>query len=284
MLFGKYVNRFYIKYGLYFLIGIITLVAVDYIQLLVPEYLGQVVDILKSENVPIDLEAINRIVLYVIFIALGMFAGRIIWRLAIFRAATEIEASLRHQMFQKAERLSINYYHENKVGTVTAWFTNDLETIEEFYGWGTIMLVDAFFMSVLVIVKMFQLELILTLIALIPIILIVIWGGLVEKFMSMKWDERQKAYDHLYDFSQENFTGIRVIKAFVKQNQELHAFAKVAKKSKDVNISFARVSAIFDSIIEVIIVAILALVLGFGGYFTYQAIIGDAVVIWGHTI
>lgn len=284
MLFGKYVNRFYIKYGLYFLIGIITLVAVDYIQLLVPEYLGQVVDILKSENVPIDLEAINRIVLYVIFIALGMFAGRIIWRLAIFHAATEIEASLRHDMFLKAERLSINYYHENKVGTVTAWFTNDLETIEEFYGWGTIMLVDAFFMSVLVIVKMFQLELILTLIALIPIILIVIWGGLVEKFMAMKWDERQKAYDSLYDFSQENFTGIRVIKAFVKQNQELHAFAKVAKKSKEVNISFARVSAIFDSIIEVIIAAILALLLGFGGYFTYQAITGDAVVIWGHTI
>lgn len=284
MLFGKYVNRFYIKYGIFFLVGVIALVGVDFIQLFIPEYLGQIVDLLNVKNGAVNLDAIYKIVLYVIFVSLGMFVGRIIWRLAIFHAATEIEAGLRHQMFQKAERLSLNYYHENKVGTVTAWFTNDLETIGDFYGWGTIMLIDAFFMSVLVLVKMFNLELILTLIALIPILLIAIWGGLVEKFMAKKWDDRQQAYDKLYDFSQENFTGIRVIKAFVKQTQELHAFAKVARHSKDVNISFARVSAIFDAIIGAIIMMVLALIIGFGGYFVYKYVSNEPAVVLGHTV
>ena len=52
----------------------------------------------------------------------------------------------------------------------------------------------------------------------------IIWGALVEKYMALKWEERQKAYDSLYDFTQENFTGIRVIKAFVKEMKELSAF------------------------------------------------------------
>lgn len=68
-----------------------------------------------------------------------------------------------------------------------AWFTTDLETIEEFLGWGSIMLVDAGFQSVLVLYKMFSLDWVLTLIALIPMLLIILWGGLVEKFMALKW-------------------------------------------------------------------------------------------------
>ena len=92
-----------------------------------------------------------------------------------------------------------------------AWFTNDIEVIEDFFGWGTIMLVDAVFMSILVIVMMFMLEPILSAIALIPILLIVVWGALVEKFMSEKWEQRQQSFDALYDFSQEVFTGIGVI-------------------------------------------------------------------------
>ncbi|MCR5505545.1 MAG: ABC transporter ATP-binding protein/permease [Bacilli bacterium] len=283
MLLGKYVNRFYLKYAFFFLLGIIALVAVDFIQLLIPEYLGKLVDLL-SDSSSLDFSQINKLTLYVVFVAIGIFAGRVIWRYAIFYASSNIEASLREQMFQKAERLSLDFYYQNKVGTITAWFTNDLETVEEFFGWGTIMLVDAFFMSVLVIYKMFSLEFVLSLIALIPIIMIVIWGALVEKFMGKKWEDRQKAYDGVYDFAQENFTGIRVIKAFVKGNQELHAFAKVARKSRDTNVSFVRLSVIFDIIISFIITCVLVIILGFGGWFVYSKVTHNPVVIFNHTI
>ena len=251
MLFGKYINRYYLKYGWLFIIGILALIAVDYIQLLIPEYLGEVVYILEHNG---DTNRIFTLGLYVLIVAAGMFLGRFIWRIALFNASFRIEADLRHKMFLKAEALPRQFYHDTKVGSVMSWFTNDLETISDHLGWGTVMIVDSLFLSVLTIVKMIMLDGIMSFICFIPIVLIIIWGVINEKFMAMKWDERQKAYDELYDFSQENFTGIRVIKAFVKETKEIHAFAKVAKKNANANVSFARVSVVFDVFIEIIIV------------------------------
>ena len=284
MIFGKYINKYYLKYWPYFLIGVIMLIVVDILQLYVPEFLGQIIDFFEDGSIAGHEQEITKIIIYVIAVAFGMFIGRVIWRLSIFRASTGIEASLRNDMFLKAERLSQRYYHETKVGNIMNWFTTDLETIEEFFGWGTIMLVDAGFLSILVLIKMFILDWALTLIALVPILLIVVWGGLVEKYMSMKWEYRQKETDKLYDFTQENFTGIRVIKAFVKETQQLHAFSKIAKKNKDVNVNFARLSVTFDVIISIIIALISAIILGFGGWFVYAFVTGNPVTIFGNPI
>ncbi len=282
MLFGKYINKYYLKFGWLFLIGLIGLVAVDVFQLVIPEYLGKLVDMFDSNAV--DKNALKEIIIGVMVVAVVMFFGRIMWRLSIFNASQRIEADLRHKMFLKSERLSQRYYHENKVGTIMAWFTTDLETIEEFFGWGSVMLVDALFLSVLAIYKMVSLDWVLSCILFIPLVLIVVWGMLVEKFMALKWENRQAEFDKLYDFSQESFTGIRVIKAFVKETQQLHAFAKIAKRNKDANIELVKVSVIFDAIISVIISAIMALILGLGGYFVYKYVTGSPVVIFGHTV
>lgn len=284
MLFGKYINKYYLKYWAFFLIGIIFLIVVDYLQLYVPEFLGQIIDFFDNGSVAGHEKEIGQIIIYVILVSFGMFFGRVVWRLSIFHASTGIEASLRQEMFLKSERLSQRYYHETKVGNIISWFTTDLETIEEFFGWGTIMLVDASFLSLFVLIKMFILDWALTLITLIPILLIVVWGAIVEKFMSMKWEFRQKETDRLYDFTQENFTGIRVIKAFVKENSQLFAFSKIARKNKDVNIDFVRISVIFDVLISIIIALITSIILGFGGYFVYLTIKGIPLVIFGREI
>ena len=131
---------------------------------------------------------------------------------------------------------------------------------------------------------MLMLDWALAVFALIPMLLIVVWGALVEKYMALKWEERQKEYDRLYDFTQENFTGIRVIKAFVKETSEIHAFAKVAKKNRDTNISFVRVSVFFDVVIELIIAIITALILGFGSWFVYSTVTGAPITVFGHSI
>ena len=254
----------------------------DVFQLFIPEYLGKLVDMFDGGA--IDKAALKEIILGVMVVAIVMFFGRIMWRLSIFNASQRIEAGLRHTMFLKSERLSQRYYHENKVGTVMAWFTTDLETIEEFFGWGSVMLVDALFLSVLALYKMFSLDWALSCLLLIPLALIVVWGMLVEKFMALKWEQRQNEFDKLYDFSQESFTGIRVIKAFVKETQQLHAFAKIAKRNKDANIELVKVSVIFDAIIEIIIAAIMALILGLGGYFVYRYVTGTPVFVFGHEV
>ncbi len=286
MLIGKYINKYYLKYAIFFIIGIAALILVDIAQLYVPEYLGNIVNLLEdSKEIAANKDKIIAIIIKVVIVAAVMFVGRMIWRFTLFHASQKIEASLRHEMFLKSERLSQRYYHENKVGTIMSWFTTDLETIEEFFGWGTIMLIDALFLSVFVIVKMVMLEPVLSCISFVPIILIVVWGLLVEKWMSKKWETRQEAYDQLYDFSQENFTGIRVIKAFVRENKEIHAFAKIAKKNKDVNISFMRVSVLFDSLITIIIAIIFGIVLGFGGWFAYSTITNNPITMpWGYVV
>lgn len=282
MLLGKYINKYYLKYIWLYLIGIVGLVAVDWFQLYIPEYLGEMVDILGGEEV--DLEALNRIIIGVITVAFVMFVGRVSWRFSIFAASQKTEAGIRRQMFVKSERIPLYYYAKTNVGTVMAWFTTDLETIEEFLGWGTIMLFDACFLSVLVIIKMVQLDWVLSLIVFIPLILIVIWGALVEKFQAAKWDERQAKFDKLYDYSRESFMGMRVVKAFVGETRRLHEFAKIVRKNKDVNLSYARMTVVFDCIISLIIAVITAIILGVGGYFVYSTVTGNPAVIFTHTV
>ncbi len=285
MIFGKYINKYYRKYAIFFIIGVAALILVDVAQLFVPQFLGNIVDILSDGTITAeDQSQIIYMIIATLVVAAVMMLGRFLWRVTIFRASFKIEAHLREEMFLKAERLSQRYYHENNVGTVMAWFTNDIETVQDYIGWGTIMLVDAFFMSILVLVRMFLLEPVLTAIALIPIILIAVWGAIVEVFMSKKWEMRQESFDSLYHFSQETFTGISVIKAFVKETQELHAFAKKARHDKDVNVSFVRISVLFDCAIWLIISLILSTIMGFGGWFIYSAIQGSPIVFLSHTI
>lgn len=282
MLLGKYINKYYLKYIWLYLIGVIGLVAVDWFQLLLPEYLGKIVDLFDGGSV--DTSALNEVVVGVIFVALVLFLGRVMWRLSIFNASQKTEAGLRRQMFVKAEKLPLSYYGKTKVGTVMAWFTTDLETIEEYLGWGTIMLFDASFLTVLVIIKMVRLDWVLSLIVAVPLILIAVWGALVEKFQSAKWTERQKEFDKLYDYSRESFTGIRVIKAFLTETRRLHEFAKIVKKNKEANIAYARLTVLFDCLISLIIAVITAIILGAGGYFVYSAVTGSPAQIFGHTV
>ena len=281
MLFGKYINRYYLKYAPLFIIGILALLAVDYIQLFIPKYLGEVVDILQNDG---DTSLIGTLAIKVLIVAAGMFVGRFLWRITLINAAFKIEADLRHKMFLKAEELPREYYYDNKVGSIMSWFTNDLETISDCMQWGTIMIVDALFLSAITIIEMLRLDVLLSLICFVPVILIVIWGAITEKFMTLKWDQRQKAYDQLYDFAQENFTGIRVIKAFVKENKEIHAFAKVARKNADVNVSFARLSVIFDVFIEIIIVLIFSITMLFGGWFVYSFIHNEPIMLFNNAV
>ena len=267
-----------------YLLGILALVVIDLAQLKTPQYLGEIVNLLNVKDGPIDTNRIYEICLYILLIAGIMFVGRMLWRFTLFNVSQRIEAGLRRDMFQKSERLSQRYYHETKVGSIMSWFTTDLETIEEYTGFGTVQIVDSSFLGIMVIIQMIRLDWVLTLFAAFPMILIIIWGALVEKYMAIKWEARQTQFDRLYDFSQENFTGIRVIKAFVKETSEIHAFAKEAKKSRDTNLDVAKVDILFDNVIELLIAAIMAFILGFGSWFVYSFVSGNPIVLLGHTV
>lgn len=272
MLFGRHVNEFYKKYWHLFLIGIIALIAVDFFQLEIPEIYGEIINRLKNDG-SIPKSILIDLILRMGAIAAIMFVGRFTWRNCVFGVGVRIESDLREKMFIHSELLSQRFYKEHKTGALMAYYTNDLQTVRECFGTGTIMFIDALFLGVFTYIKMVKLNVMLSLIALIPMILISILSIFVGKIMEKKFAMRQQAYEDLSDFTQENFSGISVIKAFVKETLEIKHFSKINKKNQDINVSFARFSTLLNVILTFIISSIV-LMLYLGG--SYVVLNGNA--------
>ena len=285
MLFGKYLNKYYKKYGIFLFLGILVLCAVDTCQLFIPDLIGKLVELFVENYDPTTVMGqVQHYGIQVLLISLGLFVGRILFRFFLFGSSTKIIEGLRQDMFDKSLRLDQRYYQETKVGNVMSWITSDTEELQEYMGWGTVMLVDGFFMTGVVLVRMFLRNWIMTLFILMPIILIIIWGVLVEKVMSKLWNNRQSALDNLYDFCEETFTRIRVIKAFLKETQQLLHFSKVARKNKDADIKLGVISVAFDVVIVILIEAIVCLIIGLGGWFVYCAATGNPAHVFNVSI
>ena len=277
MLFGKHVNKYYLKYFWYFFFGIAFLIFVDYIQLLVPETIGNLSTAIQNGEIASFRDPNLLKSIYTIFgVAVCMFVGRFAWRRCILGESVRIQADIRQEMFLKTEVLSQRFYKQNKTGAILAYFSNDLETIEEVFGFGIVQLVDGLFLGVLSFVKMFKVNAILSLISLIPLVILLASAIVIDKYMEMKYEARQKAFEDMSDFSQENFTGIRVIKAFVKEGKELIHFAKENKKNKDANIAFVKFGALLDVLINLLIYSVIIIIYCVGGWFIYQESIGNS--------
>lgn len=271
------------KYALILFVGILATMSVDAVQLFIPEFLGELVEKVSS-NSNLQISDIKNIVIDVLVISLVLFFGRILWRFCILSTSGKIEKDLRSEMFLKAERLSQRYYHCHKVGDIMSWFASDIEAIEEFIGWGMVMIVDAVFLTALTLYKMLKLDLLLCIISMIPLLTLIVWGNRVEKTMSDKWEERQKVFDKLYDYTHETFAGIRVIKAFVKEKQEKKGFEKVASLNSDKNLEFAKCSIKFDIYIELIIGIMMAALMASGSYFVYRNSIGSPFTLFSYSV
>lgn len=276
MIFGKHVNKFYKKYFWYFFFGILFLIFVDVIQVFIPKLSGNIADNVIDKNLAgtifgIESNYANLIkdILLIFLIGIGMFIGRYCWRILIFGESVKVQADLRKDMFEKCEELSQRYYKANKTGAILSYFSNDLETIEEAFGFGIVQLVDGIFLLIISLIGMFLIDWVLTLILLIPLIILCVFAVTIDRVMEAKWGKRQKAFEDLSDFAQENFTGIRVIKAFVKERKELKQFSKVAKSNQDTNIEFAKTSAILDVVFEILIYFVFGLILLGGSYLVY---------------
>ena len=278
MIFGKYINRYYLKYAWILLVGLAALVLVDYFQLEVPELYRMVVNGINTGvvetaegTVPFDLNfLLDKICLPLIFIILVMVVGRFTWRICFFGTGIRVETSIRDRMFDHCKDLSAQYYQVNKVGNLMSLFTNDLETIQECFGSGIMMMCDAAFLGILTIVKMWRMDVGLTLLALIPMALLLASGILVGKYMTKKWETRQAAFSDLSDFSQESFSGIAVIKAFVKETKELLAFRRLNKRNEEVNVSYTKASTLLNITVTLFVESVICIILGYGGYLVYQ--------------
>ena len=269
MILGKHINRYYLKFLHMYILGTIALVFVDYFQLKVPELYGNVINGMNGAEW-FNMEYLIRDVCIPLAIIMAtIIVGRFLWRICFFGSAVKIETDLRNRMFEHARLLSNQYYQVNKVGNLMSLFTNDLDTIQECMGDGVLMFVDALFLGILALSKMWKMDKVLTSFALIPMALMLIIGTIVGKSMTKRWDIRQQAFSDLSDFSQESFSGFAVIKAFVKELKELAAFRKLNVQNEDANVSYTKISVMLNILITLLVESVICVILGYGGYLVY---------------
>ena len=277
MIFGKYINRYYLKNAPVLLLGLAALLTVDYIQLLIPRLYRLVINgvnlgqgVVDGQTVAFGKEVLfQHICLPMIYIIILMVLGRFLWRVCFFGSAVRVTANLRERMFDHSRQLSQQYYQVNKVGNLMSLYTNDLDTIQECFGDGVLMFFDALTLGLLALYKMWNMDHQLTLLALIPALLMLAIGTVMGKTMTKTWEKRQQAFSDLSDFAQENFSGIAVIKAFVKELKELIAFRKLNKENEKINVEYTRISVLLEIMVTLFVESVICVILGFGGYLVY---------------
>ena len=258
---GKYVKKHWLQY----LLGIAALFAVDLVNTYIPQFTGNITNGLDQGT--LDMQGVMRLVWKILMMGGLIALGRFGWRFFLFGAARSIERDMRNDMFRHLEGLSMRYYNNHKTGDLMAHFTNDLMSVRMLVGMTVITTFDASVMLVLVLYKMITyVNARLTLIAVIPLILIIFGDYFYGKAMHKRFLAKQEAFSDLTDQVQETVSGIRVIKAFVQERKELYAFAKTNLKNKDKNMAVVRLRALFMPVLDLIIGASLLITLLMGGY------------------
>ena len=278
MIFGKHINRYYLKYAPMLLLGLAALVLVDTFQLIIPNLYQMVINgtsqgFVMVDGVRMDFTMdflLDEICMPMVGIILCMVLGRFLWRVCFFGAAIKVERNLRDRMFDNAKNLSREYYQVNKVGNLMSLFTNDLDTVQECYGWGIMMFCDALFLGLLAVGKMWKMDVLLTVFSMIPMGFLMAAATVVGRYLTQKWDYRQECFSNLSDFAQESYSGLAVIKAFVKEGKELWAFKKLNEENEKANMAHTQASVLFRVLVMLFVESVICIILGYGGYLVYN--------------
>ena len=263
----QYIKRHKVQYTL----GIITLFVVDFANIFIPKLTGVITDGLTAHS--LDWSGVRLNLLYLFLLGLLLAVGRFFWRYFLFGASRSIEKELRNDMFSHLEKMDVEYYNEHKTGDLMTRFTSDLNAIRMAIGPAVICVFDASVMTLMVIFQMmYYVSVKLTLIAVIPMLFILFGEIYYGKIIRPRFTARQEAVSDLTDYVQESFSGIRVIKAFVREKAQRYHFLKENENTMEKNLSIAKIQSIVIPLLDVIIGLSSLLTLIYGGYL---ALVGD---------
>lgn len=267
----RFIFHYIKKHRAHYIAGILTLFIVDFANIFIPRLIGKITDGLSAHTM--DRDGIVPCLAGIVLLGATLTLGRFLWRYFLFGSARRIEHELRDELFAHLELMDTEYFNEHKTGDLMTRFISDLNAIRMALGPAVICVFDATVMTIMVLIQMIcYVNLRLTLLAVIPMLLICFGELYYGKLINARYLERQDALSSLTDFVQEDFSGIRVIKAFVRERAQTHYFAKENQKNMDKNLRIAGLQSIVNPLLDVIIgLSILATLL-YGGYL---ALLGD---------
>lgn len=261
----RFIRQYIMRHKWQYLAGIVTLFILDFANLYIPKVTGIITDGLAAHTMGIS--GVLKNIGIILAIGFMLAVGRFLWRYFIFGASRAIEHEIRDNMFEHLETLDVEYYNEHKTGDLMTRFTSDLNAVRMAIGPAVISAFDATVMTVMVIGQMmFYVNVKLTLAAVIPMIFIAVGEIYFGKIMQKNFLERQEAVSELTDFVQESFSGVRVIKAFVRERSQIKEFAAANAKAKSKNLKIAKLEAIVIPLLDVVIGISSLITLLYGGY------------------
>lgn len=245
--------------------GLGCLLAVDYLDLFIPQLTGEITDGLTAGGFSIRMLLTD--VLLIVLIAAFVAAMRFGWRVLMFGASRRVERDLRESLYAHLTGLSSRFYQSRKTGDLMAYFTNDMDAVRMAVGPAILEAFDSIVLTIMVVTKMIlYVDLGLTLLAMIPLLVILFGGRKYGKAMSRRSELKQAAFARLSDQVQESVSGIRIIKAFVQEAREMEAFRPVNQDARKANLRVAELRATVIPILDGLIGLASALTLLYGGY------------------
>ncbi|EGA90166.1 multidrug ABC transporter ATPase and permease [Planococcus donghaensis MPA1U2] len=262
----------------HYILGVMLLMVVAFLGVLPPRIIGFVVDRISQGT--LTPEYLLQWLSILAASAFAMYVLRYTWRLQIFGSSILLARNLRQQLFRHFTQMSPAFYQKRRVGDLMAHATNDLQAVQQTAGAGVLTLVDSIATGGFVIAAMaFTIDWKLTLIVLLPMPLMAYMTNYYGKLMHERFHGAQQAFSGLNDKTQESISGMKVIKTFGQEQQDIDDFKNLSERVVHENIRVARVDSLFDPTISAIIGVCYFLTIGFGSYFVTQGdmTIGDLV-------
>ncbi len=247
----------------FILLGLVCLVVVDFLQLFIPRIIKWAVDDIAEYR--IDTVTLLTYALYIVGIAIMIGGFRYLWRRCLIGTSRRVEEGLRNRLFSHIQTLSAAYFVNVKTGDLMAHATNDIQHVRMATGMGMVALTDAVVLGAAAIGFMAYINVRLTAFVLIPMPMIVFGARFFSRKMHRHYGAVQGSFSELTEVVRERFAGIRIIKAY---NREQDAAAKLEAVSKDYigkNLGLVRITGSFFPMMVFFSNLSLAIVLFLGG-------------------
>ncbi|WP_163102227.1 ABC transporter transmembrane domain-containing protein [Peribacillus alkalitolerans] len=253
---------FFIQEKKAYISGTLLLLLVALLTLVPPKIIGKTVDAISSGNMSTKDIVVNISILAVT--GTVMYGLRYYWRIMIFGSAVKLARQLRSKLFNHFTDMPQSFFQQRRIGDLMAHATNDLQAIQATAGSGVLTLVDSLATGGFVILAMFFIDWKLTLICLIPMPLMAFLTNYYGTLLHKRFHKAQEAFSNLNDKTQESISGIRVIKTFGHEYEDIQAFTKKSEEVVEKNIAVARVDSLFDPTISIIVGISFFLSIAFG--------------------
>ncbi len=244
-------------------LGLICLITVDFLQLFIPRIIKWAIDDLTSYR--IDILSLLIYALYIVGIAIFIGIFRYVWRRCLLGTSRRVEEGLRNRLFAHIQTLSASYFDKTKTGDLMAHATNDIQHVRMATGMGMVALTDAVVLGTAAIGFMAYINVKLTVFVLIPMPMIVFGARFFSKKMHRYYGEVQGAFSDLTEVVRERFAGIRIIKAYNRQQEAASRLESVSRDYIEKNLKLVRITGSFFPMMVFFSNISLAIILFLGG-------------------